>query len=102
KWLHLAQISATRIDLDVSRRNSLERAVALPAKSTEVICSGDDEYRGSRELSRFFSRETAHHCAFVVASAGRAESPVHQCWHEPVRADLSRSAKANLASAAPG
>ena len=46
-------------------------------------------------ISRFLSRETAHHCAVIVPVAGRAKSPFHQCGHEPVRADFSWAAKSS-------
>src|SRR6266567_1132241 len=53
-------------------------------------------------LSRFLSRETALHCAVVVAPAGRAQLAFHQRRYEPVRADLSRATKAALESATRG
>src|SRR2546428_613048 len=34
-------------------------------------------------ISRFLSREKAHHCALVIASARRAESAFHERGHEP-------------------
>src|SRR5882672_10715663 len=47
-------------------------------------------------ISRFFSRETAHHCAVVIAFARRAESAFHQRGHEPVCAHFSRPTKAAM------
>src|SRR5436190_3387781 len=79
---------------------SIWKSAASPA-----ICSLDRHHDLGRNppiLSRFLSRETTHHCALVLAIARRAESAIHECWHEPVRADLSRPAKAGVESAARG
>ena len=54
----------------------------------------DDLRRNPPILSRFLSRETAHHRAVVVAAAGLAEPALHQRRHEPVRADLPRPTEA--------
>src|SRR5438105_15913022 len=51
-------------------------------------------------VSRFFSREKAHHRAVIVAPTRRAESAFHQRGHESVRAHFSRTTKAALESAA--
>src|ERR1700688_4002919 len=51
-------------------------------------------------VSRFLPRETAYHCALVVAFARCAESAFHERRHEPVRADFSGTAKAVMEPAA--
>src|SRR5438067_12578209 len=79
---------------------SIWKSAASPA-----ICSLDRHHDLGRNppiLSRFFSRETTHHCALVLATARRAESAVHECWHEPVRADLSRAPEASVEPASRG
>src|SRR5438874_739861 len=53
-------------------------------------------------LSRFFPRETAHHCAFLALATERAESAFYQCWHEPVRADLFGTTESSMETCARG
>src|SRR5207249_3206396 len=53
-------------------------------------------------VSRFLPREEAHHRAFIVALAGRAEPAFHQRRHEPVRANFSWSTETVVESAARG
>ncbi len=56
----------------------------------------DDFGADQRIISRFLSREGAHHRAVVILAAGRAQSPFHQRGHESVRPDLSRTTKAAI------
>src|SRR5437588_3286079 len=53
-------------------------------------------------FSRFLSRETAHHCALVIAPARRAQSAFHQRRHQPDRAEFSRTPKSVVESAPRG
>jgi len=53
-------------------------------------------------ISRFLSREGAHHRAVLIAAARRAESAFHQRGYESVRSDLSRATKAGMEAAARG
>src|SRR5437879_13690115 len=65
--------------------------VILASCGTCALFQHRDLGANSPILSRFLPREEAHDRAVVVAFAGRAESSFHQCRHEPVRADLSRT-----------
>src|SRR5687768_7723181 len=61
-----------------------------------------DEQPDSPVVPRLLQVEAAHHCAFVEPHAGLAEPALHECRHEPVRANFPWAAEMSLQPAARG